>query len=305
MTADQPKDLVVIFVDNSYLETFGAWLDHYKQHDNSKRILCTFAISEHAYEQLHAVFTMPSAQETFGNLGETLLVNSHPGMDSTVKVTHLWVERLKVLRKIINAYPALNVIYTDADAIWLKDPTQLYNHAQHLSSDIVASRGTFPEGCPLGRENNGDGATICFGFTYFRNTPAVRTLAFDMENNVQNYDSDDQETINCVLNKGWISNDPININIDDKSSMAFCTLEDGSLVRSFNKVEADDVTIHNLKVSILPYHQVMRRCDHAPNLDGVIIAHCYTHEKSGATKVDMFDHYGFLRENRLQLSGNF
>ena len=298
MSTDRPKDLVVIFVDNSYLETFGVWLDHYKQHYNSERILCAIALSDHAYQLLHEIFTLPTSQETFGNLGETILVNLYPGLDDTVKVNRLWVARVNMLRGIINAFPALNVVYTDADAIWLRDPAQLYEHPQHLSSDIVASKGTFPGECSLGRESNGDEATICFGFTYFRNTPAVRMLVLNMENNMHNYHNDDQETINCVLNKGWIPSDTMNI--DEKSSMEAHTLDDGSFVRSFNKIEEDGVITHSFKVSMLPYHQVMRRCDRALNLDGVIIAHCYTH-KSGHAKMDMFGHYGFLTEGESSL----
>ncbi len=40
-TLAHPKDMVIVFVDTTYLETFGVWLDHYKQHDNSGRILST------------------------------------------------------------------------------------------------------------------------------------------------------------------------------------------------------------------------------------------------------------------------
>ena len=50
VTSRHPKDMVVVFVDTTYLETFGVWLDHYKQHDNSGRILCIIAVSEMAYE---------------------------------------------------------------------------------------------------------------------------------------------------------------------------------------------------------------------------------------------------------------
>lgn len=299
MTADHPKDLVVVFVDNSYLETFGVWLDHYKQHDNSKRILCAIAMSSHAYEQLHYVFTLPIPQETYGNLGETILVNFHSGLNAKVKLKSLWVERLKSLRRIIYAYPTLNVLFTDADAIWLKDPARLYNHPQHLSSDIVASKGTFPKGCPLGREDNGAGATICFGFAYFRNTPAVRILALNMEKNAHNYDNDDQKTINCVLNKRFIPN--ATTNIDDKlSPMGPYTLDDGSFVRSFNNFEEDGVIKHSLKVSMLPYHQVIRHCDHSLNSTGVTIAHCAS-DKSGHAKMDVFARYGFLTQGESSL----
>ena len=226
MTADHPKDLVLVFVDTMYLQTFGVWLNYYKQHDNSGRILCVFAATEHAYEKLGDVFVSPTAQDNFGNVSETLLVNLNLGKDvKAVNLKGLWVERIQLLRRIVNAFPSLNVLCTDADAIWLQDPAQLYNHPQHISSNIVTSKGTYPGKCPLGREDDGDAATICFGFTYYRNSAALRTLTLDMVNEIPKYKNDDQFAINCVLYNLWVSNDTINI--DNKSSMADFKLDDG------------------------------------------------------------------------------
>jgi hypothetical protein len=75
ITAEHPKDLVVVFVDTTYLETLGVWLDHYKQHDNSGRILCIVAVSEMAYNKAGQVLSSPATQDKLGNVGETLLVN--------------------------------------------------------------------------------------------------------------------------------------------------------------------------------------------------------------------------------------
>lgn len=309
VTAHHPKDMVVVFVDTTYLETFGVWLDHYKQHDNSGRILSIFAVSEMAYEEVAVAFSSPEMHDKLTNLGETLLVNLNPGKDIRNAghfLKKLWVVRLGIMRRIIETFPKVNVLYTDADAIWLKDPVQLYNHPKHLSSNIVASRGTFPGNCALGKElHNGpnrlDTVTICFGFTYFRNSPDVLQLARNLANAVSRYDDDDQEAINCVLNLQYQSNDEVNIN--KPSSMAALTHEDGTIIRSFS----GKVIAHNIKVSLLPYEQVTRRCDRDTGmLENAVVAHCYTNRKEGESKMHAFEQFGFLiaGENSLRHAFN-
>ena len=303
ITAHHPKEMVVVFIDNTYLETFGVWLDHYKQHDNSGRILSICAVSEMAYEKIAVAFSSPEMQEKLTNVGETLLVNINPGKDIRSDnadhfLDELWVVRLRIMRRIINTFSNVNVLYTDADAIWLKDPAQLYNHPQHLSSNIVASRGTYPEHCPLGKELHNDPnnprlntVTICMGFTYFRNSPDVRQLAQNLENAVSKYKNDDQVAINCILNLQYGSNDDVNIN--DPSSMADFTQEDKTIIRSF----FGKVVAHNIKVSLLSYEQVTRRCDRDDGmLENTVVAHCYTAQKEGESKIHAFEKFGFLIE---------
>jgi len=71
------------------------------------------------------------------------------------------------MRRIINTFLNLNVLYTDVDAFWfwLQDPAQLYYHPQHQSSNIVTSRATYPQHCSIAGEANGRPATIHFGLT--------------------------------------------------------------------------------------------------------------------------------------------
>jgi len=111
------------------------------------------------------------------------------------------------------------------------------------------------------------------------------------------------------------------------------TLEDGSLVRSFRRSQNDGV-VHNIKVSLLPYHKVQRHCDDmtkvtslvtslktslrklvdsrvdggrkvATNLKDVVVAHCYAEEKEGNSKMASFERYGFLVEGENSLWHSF
>jgi hypothetical protein len=90
MTEEHPKDLVVVFADTASLEIFGVCLDHYKQHDNSRRILCICVVSETAYNKAGQVLSSPRTQDKLGNVGETLLVNLHPGKDTKNLHKLLW-----------------------------------------------------------------------------------------------------------------------------------------------------------------------------------------------------------------------
>jgi hypothetical protein len=320
ITAEHPKDLVVVFVDTTRLETLGVWLDHYKQHDNSGRILCIFAVSKMAYNKASQVLSSPATQDKLGNVGETLLINLHPGKDMK-NLHNLGVARLQMMRRIINTFPNLNVLYTDTDAIWLKDPAQLYHHPQHQSSNIVASRGTYPQHCPIAGEANGDLATIWFGFTYFRNSPDLRQLVLNVEDDIGKYQYDDQHAINCVLSNLYNSNNLVSMYYEFHTSVI--TLEDGSLVRSFR----NNGVVHNIKASLLPYHQVQRHCDDmtkvtslrrklvdsrvdggrkvAETLEDVVVAYCYAEEKEGNSKMASFERYGFLMEGENSLRHPF
>lgn len=88
----------------------------------------------------------------------------------------IWKLRLRVLRCLLEA--GHDVIMSDSDALWLKDPleylsptggtptkTAVGSRIVHGGSSIVASRGRFPR--DLAREW---GSTMCMGFVLFRAT---------------------------------------------------------------------------------------------------------------------------------------
>ena len=115
---------------------------------------------------------------------------------------------------------------SDADALWLGDPTQelFASHQRVVSggdggnggdggggiwqSDVVASRGTFP--FDLGRKW---GSTMCMGFILFRakNVVLMKTFLDKMEDMVLKTE-DDQVMLNIVPNNVW-SSDVEDINL--------------------------------------------------------------------------------------------
>jgi hypothetical protein len=139
-------------------------------------------------------------------------------------------------------------------------------------------------------------------------------LVLNIENDIGKYQYDDQIAINCVLS--------------DLYNKSVITLEDGSFVRSFSRF-LNNGDVNNIKVSLLPYHQVERHCDvrirvtrlrtslrefvdsrldggrKAKNLKDVVVAHCFTSEKNGHSKMDSFKRYGFLIQGENSLRHSF
>ena len=103
----------------------------------------------------------------------------------------LWVFRLKTIKRILDV--GLNVLHSDVDAFWLKNPMP---YLKSIQSDLISSQGTvFPHDC--WKEW---GFVLCCGFQYFR--PSVATLAF-FEELIPLVEEvkDDQTALNSLLLK--------------------------------------------------------------------------------------------------------
>ena len=187
------KDLVVTFVDTGYLDTLSVWLEYYKRYNHSNIVLCLFALSGEAFDSISRVLSsnQNNIQE---NLGAVVLTQGHLKGNN---LGSIWTLRVKLLQRIVNTFPTNNVVYTDVDALWLKDPQTIYRDPAHSDSTIVASRGTFPPQCSLAKEPYGKTITICFGCTYFCNSPSLQQLTADLIQEIPKYGNDDQRATTC------------------------------------------------------------------------------------------------------------
>ena len=93
----------------------------------------------------------------------------------------------------------ISVVHTDADALWLRDPTSLFD-----GGDVVAERIW---GKPLSVVKDW-GAGICTGFYYLRSTPAVKKLARSVREEITrkrkkqpNWQASDQFFVNILLHR--------------------------------------------------------------------------------------------------------
>lgn len=285
------KDLVVTFVDSKYLDTLSVWLQYYKRHNHSNRILCVFAISKEAYDQLRHVLTTNQHNILQDNLGLFILtLLEHPGPGS------LWLTRVKLLKRIVDAFPTNNVLYSDVDALWSSDPETIYRHHQHQNSTIVASRGTFPANCPLAFEQNKKGIAICFGFTYFRNSPEFRQFTADLVRATRHYGNDDQRGINCLLHKTYRTTQ--NSHSPDKHMS-----DSNPLVQTYAHPNKTEIEMAPIIVTVLPYDDVIRQCDNSTylkkkQLSKATVLHCLT-KKTGTAKILSFQKYGIFPKDTV------
>ena len=141
-------------------------------------------------EQLHASLSSRSA------LAKHVVLHN-------ISINKLTVigERQKFGLKALEA--GLNVVHSDADALWLRDPFPLL-----AEGDVVAERIW---GKPLSVVRAW-GAGICTGFYFLRSTPAVRALARSVRDEIARkrkrqptWQASDQYFVNVVLHRHGVA----------------------------------------------------------------------------------------------------
>lgn len=99
-----------------------------------------------------------------------------------------WRERLKFIFKLLNE--GINVLHSDLDAIWLKNPL-IFIEKYH---DIVASTGTFPK-----EIYEKLGYSLCMGWIYYKSSTIVKQLFSNILNKDIQDNFDDQKEFNLEL----------------------------------------------------------------------------------------------------------
>lgn len=295
-------DIIITFVNEPYLDPLSVWLQYYKHIDHSHRILCLFALSPNAYEKMEHLIT--SSQEKFLEDFRHVVVVQAALPTKSSGHAGLWAYRVRTLNEFLHSFPTLNIIFTDVDALWLKDPQPLFS--PHLSDrlsrdnstipiDIVASQATFPPKCPLLSQSKElhqledigeDGGRAVFGFIYFRNGPATRQLAamFVEEANQKSH-FDDQRALNCYLYRRY-------------SVSSSAKLSDGSFLLQYTPPPETTngtiiVTGNNfstpLGLRLLSGSQVVRHCGRYANIlhKKASVVHCLSN-KNGDSKIKEF-----------------
>jgi len=104
-----------------------------------------------------------------------------------------WRERLKFIFKLLNE--GINVLHSDLDAVWLRNPLSLIDRQY----DIVSSTGTFPRDV-----YNKVGFTLCMGWIYYKSSTIVKELFESVLNAKTDDNFDDQLEFNReIFNGNW------------------------------------------------------------------------------------------------------
>ena len=109
-------NLVVTFVDATYVDVAEVWYYHYRKNKpNCGVVLCMVAVDDAAYE---------AAVDRFGgNASETddlFILQAPPNWERRYR--KLWVLRVDFLHAVRRSYPGWNVLFSDVDAVWQDDP---------------------------------------------------------------------------------------------------------------------------------------------------------------------------------------
>lgn len=212
-------------------------------------------------ENIYLICLDEKSQTEMANLGlRCVPVFDHNKYDRAF----VWKLRVKVLSCLLA--DGLDIILSDNDALWLKDPGIDFDLPEVRESSIVATRGSFPEG--LGRSW---GATLCMGLIIFRAGAGMEILLEIMERFVEET-GDDQKAINYAL-------DNLKIQWDHSSDMRYVNST------GFGRGSIGGIGEHGLNVTLLPHSNYTRRCDLEPIGNSTVVAHCRT-GKSGRAKIE-------------------
>lgn len=101
----------------------------------------------------------------------------------------LWIHRIKVIHELLEK--GYNIIHTDADAVWMKDPIPYLNN---INADLVFSQGTY---WPRDIHEKW-GFVLCCGFFFIKNKNDTRLFIQKLFERVKK-DKDDQISCNRLL----------------------------------------------------------------------------------------------------------
>ena len=187
-----PAGSRVIFtvVTHQYLDMFQNFLvqfDRVVSTTGSVMIVCT--PSKEVFARLHNV---DSDTSEIGSLVDS--INDRAGVVPFLvqyadSKRQIWKFRLWAASAILER--GHNLLMSDVDALWMKDPTNLFTDYPHHS--IVASQGRFPY-----ELRSVWGVTACMGFILFRATPESRRLLDTMLREFGTY-HDDQKALNRAM----------------------------------------------------------------------------------------------------------
>lgn len=258
---------VVIFVDISMIDVFMNWLIFYSSTCRGNlQHLDIICMDKRAKVMVKSIGVSCHDDHSF-TLNTKLLEKNH------MKLKTIWLRRLHILYKYMLS--GSDVIFSDGDAIWLKDPTKYISKLNLLSPKLIASRAWYPQ-----RLFKKWGASLCMGFIYFNagsfTLDFTNTMIEDLHLQMKVNDTkpDDQVAANYILDK-W------NISWPRKMVVGSNSIPD---IGTVNRNNTD------YKVVLLPHSQFMRKCHSMTSseillsIDNATIVHCRLPTGSGSKK---------------------
>ncbi|CAM9470763.1 unnamed protein product [Ascophyllum nodosum] len=195
----------------------------------------------------------------------------------------VWRMRVKVLSCLLEA--GYNVIASDSDALWLKDPALDFELPEVRGSGIVSSRGDMPP-----ELYQRWGSVLCMGFIFFRPGAGVDEVLKQINTLIQTI-GDDQRSLNYVLQR-------MHIKWDTTTEMRY--VQSTSFGRG--TVPMAGLKGGGLNVTLLPHSKYTRKCDEVPIGSNTTVAHCHA-KKKGPLKIEWMKRENMWEVDNLTVSG--
>lgn len=185
------KEIIIVFSNYNYLPVLKNWLEAVNRINVNNFLIISLDKKLHHYLQEKNIPSLLRPCEL--DLGK------------------LWIHRIDVILELLEE--GYDIIHSDADAVWLKDPQPYLNK---LDQDMVFSQGTY---WPLDVYEKWQ-FVLCCGFFYIKSNK--NTLAF-MKKLAKRVQSDKDDQVSCnrlLLEEGlhWeIPNDTYELTFRDRN----------------------------------------------------------------------------------------
>ena len=240
--------LVIVFANHNYLPVLQNWLTAMDRLKIDNYLIIALDKDLHTYLKDKSIPTLLRPCEL--DLGK------------------LWVHRVEILLELMKQ--GYDVIHSDADAIWLKDPLPYLNA---LPQDMIFSQGTIWP--PDVQEKWG--FVLCCGFFMLRSNKKTLHFMQDLLKRVKE-DKDDQVSCNrLLLEMNTIWDEPIHsytIDFRDKQFVCTPTVRNGACGK--------------LTLGLLPHNKFQRIFEEA---DDVYVKHLIS-EKNSEDILDVLKNHG-------------
>ena len=269
----RPLRIVIVITSDKYLAVLLNWLLFFHE-------LCPDQSS------LYFMCTDKQAEPSMRKVGlechyaHTLHLNG-PVPFTANSNNKLWLVRARLAKTLLDQ--GFDVLMSDADALWLQNP---FDELERFSSsDIIASRGLFPEDA-----SRIYGATLCMGFIYIKSTRRTQIFYAQLVDHMTHQaHPDDQRDINqLLLQRGLIypppASRPLKYLDASKEDHGYVFVGSGG-PRLVDAKDRDANT--TLRITLLPHTAFRRICEgqRLTSIHEAVVAHCYSELKTGEGKV--------------------
>ena len=183
---------------------------------------------------------------------------------------NLWLARMDVLQSLL--LKGYNVLLSDTDALWLRNPFYDILRFRLSSVHIIASRGSHPI-----EVTKRLGVSLCMGFIYITSTPGTTLLFKELYSKMVNiqrtHKADDQHELNVLLFKNGLRY----TNRTTKNSLRYSL---GAM-----KYRGQ----YGMGILVFPQNRYRRICKGAPRNEimSSVVVHCYLPKNSSAKAIGL------------------